>query len=213
MLKTYIGDCQSGKREAAAMSCIDRSLDAGEKEAWRSLRKDLQSVGITPDLYKIHRQIILNTIQEHLAPDGVEGSPIAFSPPDAESLSQADRAAELPYEESHIPPDWEPTKYAENLVLDSAQTRRLSELREFLESGPHSMFDRNENLMQLRREWKRDPGFNTAKELGLICQFLELRRDPGDERAKQTRQAVRIVANQERDRLGPSYPQHNLVWD
>ncbi|KAJ5355100.1 uncharacterized protein N7496_012312 [Penicillium cataractarum] len=71
MLKTYIKECQSGKREGAAMSCVSTgSLDADEKEAWRGLRKDLQSVGITPDLFQRHRPVILSTIQRHLAPDG-----------------------------------------------------------------------------------------------------------------------------------------------
>ncbi|CEJ57744.1 hypothetical protein PMG11_06426 [Penicillium brasilianum] len=135
LLKTYIGDCRSGNREGAAMSCISTgSLEGGAKEAWRSLRKDLQSVGITPELFKIHRQIILSTIQKHWALDGVEDGSIAFLA-DAESASQADCGLGLLYADPKIPRDWPASRHLYSV--------NVSEGRESLESWRYSSLNSN----------------------------------------------------------------------
>lgn len=64
MLKTFIDDIRSGKRESAAMSNVSTgSLSLDEEESWRALRKELQSIGITPDLFTQHRPFIINTLQ------------------------------------------------------------------------------------------------------------------------------------------------------
>lgn len=46
MLKTFIDEVRSGKREASVVSSDSLSLTG--KEAWRQLRKKLEGVGISP---------------------------------------------------------------------------------------------------------------------------------------------------------------------
>ncbi|KAJ5157783.1 uncharacterized protein N7482_008883 [Penicillium canariense] len=77
LLKTFISEIRSGKRESAAMSCVSTgSLTLDEREAWRHLRKELQSIGITPDIFTQHRGFILTTLQTFLSQDGIEDCPV-----------------------------------------------------------------------------------------------------------------------------------------
>ncbi len=55
MIKTFLDELRDGKREGSVVSAqTTASLSADEKEAWRQLRKELESVGITPTLFAQH---------------------------------------------------------------------------------------------------------------------------------------------------------------
>jgi hypothetical protein len=77
MLKIIISDIRSGKRESAAMSSDSTgSLTVDERVAWRQLRKELQSTGITPEIFAQHRSFILDTLQTLLTENESEDCPI-----------------------------------------------------------------------------------------------------------------------------------------
>ena len=62
-LDKFIDEVRTGKREGSIISdCTTGSLSAYEKEAWRQLRKELESVGITPALFNQHRDLILEKL-------------------------------------------------------------------------------------------------------------------------------------------------------
>jgi hypothetical protein len=51
----------------SAGSCISiESLDLPDKEAWREIRKELQEIGISPNLFTQHREFIISTIRDFL---------------------------------------------------------------------------------------------------------------------------------------------------
>jgi len=63
MLKTFLDELQAGKRDGSVVSAqTTGSLSADDKEAWRQLRKELESVGITPALFTQHRIFIVDTL-------------------------------------------------------------------------------------------------------------------------------------------------------
>jgi len=62
-LDTFIDEVRTGKREGSVVTNHTvGSLSADEKEAWRQLRKELQSVGITPALFNQHRELIVERL-------------------------------------------------------------------------------------------------------------------------------------------------------
>lgn len=65
MLKMFIDEVRTGRREGSVISTqtID-SLSTDEREAWRQLRKELESVGITPALFTQHHSFIVTTLQK-----------------------------------------------------------------------------------------------------------------------------------------------------
>jgi hypothetical protein len=90
MLETFIGEIRSGKRESAAMSCVSTgSLTVDEKEAWRMLRKELQNIGITPDLFTQHRRLILKTLEGFITQGEIEDFPRDFGEEETETASEA----------------------------------------------------------------------------------------------------------------------------
>lgn len=79
MLVTFIDELRSGKRESSAMSVLSTgSLSQDEKEEWRQLRKELESIGITPDVFARNRDFILNTLRA-LSQDDCEYSFTGFA--------------------------------------------------------------------------------------------------------------------------------------
>ena len=63
MLKTFLDELQAGKRDGSVISAqTTGSLSADDKEAWRQLRKELESVGITPALFTQHQTFIVDTL-------------------------------------------------------------------------------------------------------------------------------------------------------
>jgi hypothetical protein len=64
-LETFIDEFQTGKREGSvATNYTTGSLSADDKESWRQLRKDLESVGITPALFNQHHDLIIARLLE-----------------------------------------------------------------------------------------------------------------------------------------------------
>ncbi|KAL9085259.1 MAG: hypothetical protein Q9165_007693 [Trypethelium subeluteriae] len=64
-LDTFIDEVRSGKREDSVVTHhTTGSLSADGKEAWRQLRKELESIGITPALFNEHHDIIIARLQQ-----------------------------------------------------------------------------------------------------------------------------------------------------
>lgn len=64
-LDTFIDEIRSGKREGSVVTYhTTDSLSADAREAWRQLRKELESVGITPARFNQHHDIIITRLQE-----------------------------------------------------------------------------------------------------------------------------------------------------
>jgi len=62
-LDTFIDEVRTGKREGSVVTNhTTASLSADEKEAWRQLGKELESVGITPALFNQHRELIIERL-------------------------------------------------------------------------------------------------------------------------------------------------------
>jgi Ankyrin repeats (3 copies) len=74
MLRTFIDELRTGKREGSVVSTqTTGSLSADEKEAWRQLRKELESVGITPVAFTQNRAFIVATLQKAIIEEGLAG--------------------------------------------------------------------------------------------------------------------------------------------
>jgi ankyrin repeat protein len=80
MLRTFIDELRIGKRERSVVSIqTTGSLSADEKEAWRQLRKELESVGITPVAFAQNRAFIVATLQKAIIEEGLAGDiPCAY---------------------------------------------------------------------------------------------------------------------------------------
>ncbi|KAJ5225012.1 hypothetical protein N7468_006237 [Penicillium chermesinum] len=63
LLTKFIGEVRAGKRDA--------SLTEDEAEAWRLIRKDLQSIGLTPDAFHKNHDFIVATLRDSLPVFGV----------------------------------------------------------------------------------------------------------------------------------------------
>lgn len=64
MLKAFVHERRNGKNSSPALSIISNgSLAPNEKEQWRQLRKELQGVGITPEIFSLNRDFILTTLR------------------------------------------------------------------------------------------------------------------------------------------------------
>ena len=63
MLETFIDEVRTGKREGSVVTNhTTGSLSADQKEAWRQLRKELESVGITPTLFSKHHDRVIERL-------------------------------------------------------------------------------------------------------------------------------------------------------
>ncbi|GLI76095.1 hypothetical protein PoHVEF18_004364 [Penicillium ochrochloron] len=72
------------------MSCVSTgSLTVDEKEVWRMLRKELQNIGIRPDLFTQHRRLILKTLKDFITQGEIEDSPKDFGEEETETASEA----------------------------------------------------------------------------------------------------------------------------
>ena len=89
-----MNEIRSGRRESSAPSVVSSgSLSADEKAEWRQLRKELQSIGITPKIFSLNRDFILTTLR-------------AFSQSEFENLIDLptiDSIQQLPPPLPHIP--------------------------------------------------------------------------------------------------------------
>jgi hypothetical protein len=74
MIKTFLDELRDGKRDGSVVSTQTMdSLSLDEKEAWRQLRKELESIGITPALFTQHQELIINTLRRAVIEDGLGG--------------------------------------------------------------------------------------------------------------------------------------------
>ncbi|KAJ5556823.1 hypothetical protein N7494_000738 [Penicillium frequentans] len=74
LLRNFIDEIRSGKRESSVMSSVSTgSLSTDEKEEWRQLRRELQSIGISPEIFAHNREYILDTLRA-LSQDEIEAA-------------------------------------------------------------------------------------------------------------------------------------------
>ncbi len=67
------------------------SLSADQKEVWRQLRKELESVGITPVLFEQHRTVIIASLQKAIREEGLAGDiPDTYDSCHSSDLGQED---------------------------------------------------------------------------------------------------------------------------
>src|ERR1700733_12484476 len=92
MLRTFIDELRTGKREGSVVSIqTTGSLSADEKAAWRQLRKELESVGITPAAFAQNRDFIVATLQKAIIEEGLTGDiPLTY-----DSLDFSDSGQEV----------------------------------------------------------------------------------------------------------------------
>lgn len=64
LVAKLVGEVNSGKREGSVIS--ECSLGPEDKKSWREFRKELESVGITPDLFRVHRSFIISKLRNSL---------------------------------------------------------------------------------------------------------------------------------------------------
>jgi hypothetical protein len=64
MLKAFMNEIRTGRRESSVLSIVSTgSLSESEKLEWRQLRKELQSIGITPEIFSLNRDFIHTTLR------------------------------------------------------------------------------------------------------------------------------------------------------
>ncbi|KAB8220169.1 ankyrin repeat-containing domain protein [Aspergillus novoparasiticus] len=94
MLKIFIDEVRSGKREGSVVS--SDSLSITGKEAWRQLRKELEGVGISPNTFAQNRTFIRTTLKRAIQEEGLGGD-IRFDVQDVDELNEdAQRNGEPP---------------------------------------------------------------------------------------------------------------------
>jgi hypothetical protein len=112
MLRTFIDELRTGKREGSVVSIqTTGSLSADEKEAWRQLRKELESVGITPMAFAQNRAFIVATLQKAIIEEGLAGDiPCTYDSLDfSDSDQEAFEALSTPGVISSAGPNVKPT--------------------------------------------------------------------------------------------------------
>lgn len=69
-------ELRDGKREGSVLSTdtID-SLCSDQREAWRLVRKELEDIGITPQLFEQHQVWITKTLQEAFEAGALQEAP------------------------------------------------------------------------------------------------------------------------------------------
>ena len=84
-------DVRAGKRKSSVVSAQTiSSLSAEDKEAWRDLRKQLESIGINPTLITQHREIIgklQNAMTEYNLGEDITDGNVTMTEAGGESLS------------------------------------------------------------------------------------------------------------------------------
>ncbi|KAJ5792330.1 uncharacterized protein N7503_008308 [Penicillium pulvis] len=70
MLEAFIDEIRNGSRDKSMISCD--SLHQDERDSWRMVRKELQSLGITPEIFLQHQVMIISTLKSALGDDSPE---------------------------------------------------------------------------------------------------------------------------------------------
>lgn len=90
MLEDFINEIRSGRRESSAFSTISTdSLPENEKAEWRQLRKEMQGIGITPEIFSLNRDFILTTLRtlSQIEFGNLVSLPVSPSKPPASNLT------------------------------------------------------------------------------------------------------------------------------
>lgn len=72
-LQKFMEDIRSGSREGSIVSADSLSLE--EKATWRVIRKGLEGVGITPQLFEEHKDWIIRTLREAIESGTLQETP------------------------------------------------------------------------------------------------------------------------------------------
>lgn len=73
MLQKLIDEIRAGKREGSVLSLLTvDSSSPSQKSDWRMLRRELQDVGITVELFNQHKHLILQTLQDAITSGALE---------------------------------------------------------------------------------------------------------------------------------------------
>lgn len=66
MLKVFIDEIRNGSRDKSVISCDSLSKD--ERDTWGKIRKELKSLGITPQIFSQHQDIsaLMSTLSDGL---------------------------------------------------------------------------------------------------------------------------------------------------
>jgi hypothetical protein len=67
ILRDFMNEIRTGKRESSTLSTVSTvstgSLSADEKEEWRQIRKELQSIGIPPEIFAQNHAFIIDILR------------------------------------------------------------------------------------------------------------------------------------------------------
>lgn len=123
------------------------SLSADQKEVWRQLRKELESVGITPVLFEQHRTVIIASLQKAIREEGLAGDiPDTYDSCHSSDLGQEDletsstpgaTSSTRPYLKDTDEPLQQPIqdRKRSDKVFNITIARRINNI--FKEHGPH----------------------------------------------------------------------------
>lgn len=72
MLEAFINEVRTGAENRSVISCDSLSKD--EREIWRTIRKELQSLGITSEIFSQHQDMIMSALKLALGDGAPEDS-------------------------------------------------------------------------------------------------------------------------------------------
>ena len=84
-MRVFIDEIHSGRREGSVVS--NDSLSMNGREAWRQLRKELESVGISHEALTQNRYFILSTLKKAISQEGL-GEDINIDIQDMDDLDE-----------------------------------------------------------------------------------------------------------------------------
>jgi len=148
LLRKFLDEVSTGKREGSVVSTQTvGSLSADQKEVWRQLRKELESVGITPVLFEQHRTVIIASLQKAIREEGLAGDiPDTYDSCHSSDLGQEDletsstpgaTSSTRPYLKDTDEPLQQPIqdRKRSDKVFNITIARRINNI--FKEHGPH----------------------------------------------------------------------------
>ena len=173
MLQQLMLERQSGLREGSVISIESiASAQEGDEDTWYQIGRELEDVGITPDMINEHRPYITAWIMEALSSGNLDEDPMLASPDLDTSSSELPRQAPLPH------------------TLQGRELITQDELAEDRNDVPHNTFDsRPEEAMDLgntpdtsmEMEESLRPGDVTLSDIqrkGYLCTHASCQESP-----------------------------------
>lgn len=123
LLRNFINEIRAGKRESSVMSSVSTgSLSTDEKEEWRQLRRELQSIGITPEIFAHNREYILDTLRA-LSQEEIEAAV-------QEQISASEPFGDVAYDSSNSESQEEKSapKHPVNVAYESSESESQEEI-------------------------------------------------------------------------------------